>query len=268
MNMEKIEAKTMGFVIELKIHDIDSRQYLKKGACMKYTEDERRVYLMKTSAGSNVYNYWDKFITKYKLPSYEWIVDNIFIEHRITGSQDRYNTVDYIFTPCEVLDIFQFYSTEFIDHIVKTINKLGPRSIVEVGAGDGYLSYFLGERGVDIVPTDDYSRPHINRPERVEKIGQKDALKKYNPDHVVINWEEFQATISLDVLAHPSVKHLLWIGEGKGGCTGSEELWEFDYEDTDNPYCLSRSDECWLHMDQVLKRTFVALFHPKSRKNA
>ena len=247
--------------------DIDLTRYLKKEAPMEYTEDERREFLRKTSAGSNVYTYWDKFISKKRLPSYEWVVNNIFVEHRITGSQDRHNTTDYIFSPCEVLDIFQFYSTEFIDQIVETINKLGPQSIVEIGAGDGYLSYFLGECGVDIVPTDDYSRPHINRPQRVEKIGHKDALRKYEPDLVVINWEEYLGEYSFDALGYPSVKHLLWIGEGEGGCTGSEELWGFDYEYTENPYCLSRSDEYWLFRDEVWKHTYVILFIPKIAEN-
>jgi hypothetical protein len=233
---------------------------------MEYTEDERREYLRKTSAGSNVYTYWDQFIAKCKLPSYDWIVNNIFIKYSITCSQDRYNVVDYIVEPCEVLDIFQFYSTEFIDHIVEIINKLAPQSIVEVGAGDGYLSYFLGERGINVIPTDDYSRHHINRPDRVEKIGHIDALKKYAPDLVVINWEELLGKYSIDVLGYPTVKHLLWIGEGEGGCTGSEELWEFDYEETYNPYCLSRTDSCYFG-GEVSKHTFVILFHPKRRQN-
>lgn len=250
-----------------KIPDIDLTQHLNKETSREYIEERRREYLRETSAGSNVYTYWDKFISKNRLPSYEWVVNNIFVEHRITGSQDRHNTTDYIFAPCEVLDIFQFYSTEFIDHVAQSINSLGPKRIVEVGAGDGYLSYFLGEHGVDIVPTDDYSRDFIKRPGWVEKIGHIDALKKYDPDLVFINWEEFQATYSLDVLAYPSVKHLLWIGEGSDGCTGSEELWEFDYENTENPYCLSRSDEYWLFRDEVRKHTYVMLFNPKSAEN-
>jgi hypothetical protein len=266
--MGKTGTKTMGGVVmKLKIPALDLTRYLKKETRGEYTENERREYLRETSAGSNVYTYWDEFITKYKLPSYEWVVNNIFVKHAITGFQDRHNTTDYIFAPCEVLNIFQFYSTEFIDHIVETINKLAPQSIVEVGAGDGFLSYFLRECGVDIVPTDDYSRPHINRPERVEKIGHKDALRKYNPDLVVINWEEHLGRYSIDVLGYPSVKHLLWIGEDERGCTGSEELWEFDYENTDNPYCLSRSDEYWLLGDGVRKHTYVMLFNPKRGEN-
>jgi hypothetical protein len=175
--------------------------------------------------------------------------------------------MNYIVAPCQVLNIFQFYSIEFIDHVVKTINSSGFQRIIEIGAGDGYLSYFLNEAGIGIVATDDYSRTYINRPGRVEKIGHMDALKKYDPDFVVINWEEYRGTYSLDVLAYPSVKNLLWIGEGSVGCTGSEELWGFDHMNTENPYCLSRTDECWLFGEEINKHTFVMIFHPKRGDN-
>lgn len=77
----------------------------------------------------------------------------------------------------------------------------------------------------------------------------------------MINWEELRGTYSIDVLVYPSVKYLLWIGEGPEGCNGSEELWEFDFDDTENPYCLSRTD-MWAFDDKINKHTGVLIFYP------
>jgi hypothetical protein len=225
-------------------------------------DDVRLNFMKKAIDGSNVYTYWNDFIAKKELPIYEWIVNNIFVKHAITDYDNRHNTVDKIHYACNVLEIYQFYSIEFIDHIAKTINQLGARRIIEIGAGDGFLSYFLKRSGIDILPTDDYSRPCTNRLESVERLGHKDSLKKYDPDLVVINWEELDGTHSLDVLKYPSVEHLLWIGEDEYGCTGSRDLWQFDFEDTKNPYCISRTDEC-LFGDRVNKHTRVIIFRPE-----
>jgi hypothetical protein len=239
---------------------------LRKKLCSK--EDERKQFLKKISVGSKVYTYWDAFIAKNKLPPYDWIVKNIFIDGSIKdGIPNRHHQYDHIFAPCQVLEIFQFYSEEFIAHIVKTINKLGAHKIIEIGAGDGFLSHFLKRKGIDIIPTDDCSRPYIKYTEQVKKLNHKEALKKYKPDLVVINWEELDATYSIDALNYASVKYLLWIGEGHGGCTGSKDLWEYDSENTKNPYCLSRTDD-WAFRLGIEKHTFVMIFHPKKSSPA
>jgi len=231
--------------------------------------DEYRRYLkgIAKKSGAQVYTYWNEFIAKGKLPSYEWLVNRVFIEVEFKdGRRDRHR-YDRFNVPCEVLNIFQFFSEEFIEHVVKSINNLNAQKIIEIGAGDGLLSAFLKERGIDIRPIDDYSRPYIKHHEHIKKLNHKEALENYNPDLVVMNWEEFLGTYSIDVLHYPSVKYLLWIGEGHEGCTGSEELWEFDCDDTENPYCLSRTDD-WMFDDKINKHTGVFIFYPtKTGKN-
>jgi len=232
-----------------------------------YDGFRRHLQGIAKKSGTQIYTYWNEFITKGKLPSYEWLVNRIFIEVEFKNGRrdrDRYDRFD---APCKVLDIFQFLSEEFIEHVAKSIKKLNAQRIIEIGAGDGFLSAFLKERGIDILPTDSYSRPYINHQEHVEKLDHKEALKKYNPDLIVINWGELRGTYSSDVLEYPSVKYLLWIGEGPEGCTGSEELWEFDFDDTENPYCLSRTD-MWAFDDEINKHTNVLIFYPtKTGKN-
>ena len=214
-------------------------------------------------SGSHIFTYWNEFITKGKLPSYEWVANYVFkrAECDEHGRRDHHHLYDRLYAPCHTLEIFQFFSEEFIEHVVESIKKLNAHKIIEIGAGDGYLSLFLKERGIDIIATDDYSRPYIDRQPHVEKLDHKSALEKYNPDLVVISWEEYKGTYSIDVLEYPSVKCLLWIGEEPGGCTGSKELWEFDCDDTENEYCFARTDS-WNFDDHYLTHTGVMVFYP------
>ncbi|EFK09961.1 conserved hypothetical protein [delta proteobacterium NaphS2] len=239
---------------------------LKEEDILSYQRDFRR-YLQEIAEvhGKQVYEYWNEFISKGKLPSYEWLVNQIFIASELKdGRRDRHR-YDRFEAPCNVLDIFQFLSQEFIKHVAESIERMNAQRIIEIGAGDGFLTFFL-KRNINIHATDNFSRPFIKHQEHVEKIGHKEALEKYNPDLVVINWEEYEGTYSIDVLDYPSVKYMLWIGEPEG-CTGSDDLWEFDCLDTKNPYCLSRVDY-WNFGDEIVKKTGVFIFYPtKTGKN-
>jgi len=204
----------------------------------------------KSGSYVGIYKYWNDYLIKGKLPTYIWVVENIF------------NTGDAaadIFFPCKELCIFQFFSQEFIDFLAESIKRIKANKIVEIGAGDGLLSHFLMEKGIDIHPTDDYSRDDLDHPERVEKLGHKQTLEKYSPDLVVINWEEYNAEYSIDVLKYPSVKYVIWIGEYNEGCTGSEKLWDYKHEDTGNPYCLARTDS--MMFGDIHKHTAVWIFY-------
>jgi len=207
-----------------------------------------------SSAYLNLFKYWNDFLIKGKLPSYNWIVGNVFRASDLGGAS--------IFMGCKELAIFQFYSTEFIDFLAKSIKSIGSKKIIEIGAGDGLLSHFLQQKGIDIIPTDDHSRDDITHPMRVEKLSHKEALEKHNPEVVLISWEELDYTYSIDVLNYHSVKCIVIIGEYDGGCTGSKKLWNYENQDTDNPYCLARTDNC-MFGENVHKHTGVWIFYPK-----
>jgi hypothetical protein len=223
---------------------------------------------------ARIFEYWHDYIKKGKLPSYEWVFANIFEEKKekdIFGFSRSFNFLpgrdqyEHIHKPCVELDIFQFYSKEFIEHLTESIKKWNAKKIIEIGAGDGYLSGFLRKRGIDIIATDDHSRQFIEHQEHVEKLNHKEALEKYNPDLVVMNWEEHQDTVSIDVLEYPSVKYLVWVGEGFTGCNGHGDLWYFDSYRTYNPYCLARSD--FWDSKRVLTHTDVHIIYPTKNEN-
>lgn len=209
------------------------------------------------NAFENLYKYWNNYLIKGKLPSYKWLIDNVFKQNHFTAN---------IFMATKELGIFQFYSKEFVHHLANTIRSVKPAKIIEIGAGDGMLSHFLlQEEGIDIVATDSKIRDDIVYPESVIKLNHKKALDRYRPDVVLINWEEYRKSYSVDVLNYPSVRCIIWIGEGEGGCTGSDKLWEYEHTDNDNPYCLCRTDDMWMK-NTVHKHTGVWVFYPKKSK--
>lgn len=205
-----------------------------------------------------------QMIDQGELPTYNWVKEKMFGGDTLVG----------IFMGCNAHAIFQIYTKEFIETLAKDIKALKPKKILEVGAGDGRLSYFLNRYGVNSKPIDDYKWEKtedqkevkgIRYPKEVEKIDFKDALKREQPDTVIICWEELGAKFTIDILEYPSVKNVIWIGEFPGGCTGNEETFNrFKHEDLNNPYCLARTDHRF--GDEMNEHTTVYKFENKEIK--
>lgn len=82
--------------------------------------------------------------------------------------------------------IYCFYSQTLIKELAAMI---GNRSCIEIAAGDGTLSRFLVEEGVNIAATDNQSWNHtIEYPDDVKDMGAKEALQTYQPQVVVCSW--------------------------------------------------------------------------------
>jgi hypothetical protein len=212
---------------------------------------------------------YKKLLDAGELPSYNWIVESIFKKSDVG-----------IFFGTQRHSIFQFYSQEYIAALANDIKKLKPKTIIEVGAGDGRLSFFLNKywsvKGIPLksTPTDDYSwgmhiesdSRHIVYPKEVEKLNFKEALKKYNPDVVIICWEELHAKYTQEILKFPSVRYVVWIGEGEGGCTGDPSTFALPYERLKNPFGLCRTDFMLGDDHRLLYHSGVYLF--KGENNA
>ncbi len=139
--------------------------------------------------------------------------------------------------------IYEFFNQEFInsfsDYLTKRINVLkGDKefvSILEVGAGNGKLSYFLSQNQklknlpVKIIPTDNNTW-NIKTDFNVENIGHQEALEKYDPDIVIFCWMPLEEDYTEDFRKHSSVKEYILIGESGGGCCGDEwKTWGLSY---------------------------------------
>ncbi len=82
--------------------------------------------------------------------------------------------------------IYCFYSQELN---VALAEKIGGRTCLEIAAGDGTLSRFLSQQGVQVQATDDYSWAHAVRyPESVARLDAKEALRHHAPQVVVCSW--------------------------------------------------------------------------------
>jgi len=82
--------------------------------------------------------------------------------------------------------IYCFYSRPLIEALVRIISS---RSCLELAAGDGTLTRFLRDLGVQVIATDNHSWKHaIQYPEWVINQGTKEALSLYSPEVVICSW--------------------------------------------------------------------------------
>ena len=86
----------------------------------------------------------------------------------------------------ELAGIYCFYSKELIARLAALIDG---RPCLEIAAGDGTLTQFLKDRGVQITATDNGSRSHsVQYPEFVVKHDAREALRRYAPEIVICSW--------------------------------------------------------------------------------
>ena len=108
-----------------------------------------------------------------------------------------------------------------------TVQVLAPYApIVEVGAGSGYWAYELCQAGVEVVATDPgtgrYHGLHRWVPWLpIERLTGVQAVQQY-PDHtLLIVWPDYgQRWVSATLRAYRG-ETVLYVGEGKAGCTGN-----------------------------------------------
>jgi hypothetical protein len=106
--------------------------------------------------------------------------------------------------------IYCFYSRPLIKALAGLINR---RSCLEIAAGDGTLAALLAEAGVPVPATDDFSWTYaIQYPDRVEKLGAKEALDKYQPRVVLCSWPPPANPFEKEVFITPSVELYVVIG--------------------------------------------------------
>ena len=114
---------------------------------------------------------------------------------------------------------------------IDQISKLSP--IVEVGAGSGYWTAMLRAAGIDIIATDALpagKNPHGFQTSefcKVEPIDALSAVTRYENRSIFCSWptegEEWAAEAFSKL---PRGNHLILIGTGRGGITGSNSLFD------------------------------------------
>lgn len=142
--------------------------------------------------------------------------------------------------------IFQIYSREFIELVSTTVEKIligldHPGPVLEVMSGDGKLSEFLKPLVARNITTTDAKtgRDNIEHPKWVEEIDAVEAYVKYDPSLIIMSWEPFYSTASVD-LVEKGIP-ILWIGNPESCAVGSGIL-ERTSVQIDSEYLLCRHD--------------------------
>ena len=113
---------------------------------------------------------------------------------------------------------------------------LKDKRCLEIMAGTGALSYFLRQKDVFLITTDNHSWRNDNWENRhwatIEEIDAVEAIKKYgvNIDYIIMSWPPYDNPIAYNCLiaikeTNPDIK-IIYIGEGPGGCTGDDKFHE------------------------------------------
>lgn len=198
-------------------------------------------------------------------PSMERLLDYEDLKNRVTKAEEIFfgdlkhiNNIDKLksfplglFGWTSAHHVFQLLNVEFIRELAKEIKDMNPEIILEVGAGEGLLGKYLGkELGKEIILTDDYSwweREDIKIENKdIIRKDYKDAICEYNPDLIIASWIPYKRWWTKEFRDCRSVKGYILIGEGPGGCTGSDMDWKTSWikHDLDNveKYAICRTD--------------------------
>ncbi len=178
---------------------------------------------------------------------------------------------------CTTHHIFQLLNIEFIQELAREINKINPEIILEVGAGEGLLGKFLSkELNKNIILTDNYSwweknGNNINN-KNVIKMDYDEAIEKYKPDFIIASWIPYKRWWTRDFRECESVRGYILIGEGPGGCTGSEMDWKTNWTsrslDKVKKFGICRTDHAFYSRECLMNHTNVTYFErPKLINN-
>jgi len=132
--------------------------------------------------------------------------------------------------------IYCFYSRRLIKELA---NEIGDRKALEIAAGDGTLSRFLREEGVDITATDDHSWTHsIDFPDDVINEDARTALKTHQPQVVICSWPPAGNDFEEHVFKTKSVELYVVIASqhafASGNWTAYSNQQDFDYSEDKN----------------------------------
>jgi len=106
--------------------------------------------------------------------------------------------------------IYCFYSLDLLKSLAGMIDS---RSCLEIGAGDGTLTRFLRNQGVQLIATDNYGWNNaIDYPECVVKLDAREALARFTPEVVICSWPPSQNDFERYVFNTPSVQLYIVIG--------------------------------------------------------
>ncbi len=129
--------------------------------------------------------------------------------------------------------IYCFYSRELVDALAELI---AGRPCLEIAAGDGTLTRFLRERGVEVTASDNRTwHKQVEYPDWVVNEEARESLRRRSPQVVLCSWPPAGNAFERHVFRTPSVQLYVVIGSrhrfASGDWRGYEEQTAFDLEE-------------------------------------
>lgn len=157
------------------------------------------------------------------------------------------------FTWLEITHVWHLLDTVSITALVDTIKSFKDfknLKILEIGAGMGFLAYFLRHFGINMIATDSYSELKDLTPyTEVLKMNYETALKTYNADVLIVSWGRSRIPFKLF-----RGKYYIYIGEEPGGCTTGYPGADYDSDKIED------SESCsWEIIKQIEMPCFYGL---------
>ncbi len=112
-----------------------------------------------------------------------------------------------------------------------TVNRLLPHGpFLEVGAGTGYWAWELAKAGADIIATDPHPYEGLNIEAAKQWVDMlpltaEQAIDQFPGRTLLIVWPSYDEDWTGKALAHYTEKggtKVVYVGEGRGGCTGDD----------------------------------------------
>ncbi len=129
-------------------------------------------------------------------------------------------------------NLWPMLTEDFVNEFATYLKKKKLKRGLEIMSGTGILAKHLNDRGISILPTDNYDwmvgRAHLKKlakEHKVERIVASQAIKKYEPevDFLLVSWPPHENR-SRWWLKYWSSKPIFYIGEYPNGCTGDDNL--------------------------------------------
>jgi len=117
------------------------------------------------------------------------------------------------------------------DKAIEQLRKYGP--FIEVGCGNGYWSFEMQQAGIDTIATDinpvQSNEYGFNKTWPIEVVAMNaiDAAKAYSNRTLLTVWPCYKQSwidMTLRFFLKSGGKQIVYIGEGKWGCTGNDSF--------------------------------------------
>jgi hypothetical protein len=128
---------------------------------------------------------------------------------------------------------FPIITIELIDELVKFISN---KSVVDIGARTGFLSYILANRGVNITAIDTLIRKYMGESETPKwyTINQKDAIEENLDQYeiLILSWPDHDTYFGYKIIKKMNPGQIIiYQGESWDGCTADDQFHRMLYSD-------------------------------------